>query len=107
MILKRSPEIDFLYYSNDLIGAGGLLHLLGRGVNVPEEIGLAAFNNVDLLDGLPKRLATMDAGRVEIGRAAAEIIARRAKGEILEGGQRVELTPKLQPGDTLRKPRSA
>jgi LacI family gluconate utilization system Gnt-I transcriptional repressor len=105
MILARSPEIDFLYYSNDLIGAGGLLYLLGAGVKVPDEIGLAAFNNVDLLDGLPKRLATMDAGRVEIGRAAAEIIAKRALGEIAEGGQRIELTPKLQPGDTLRRPR--
>jgi LacI family transcriptional regulator, gluconate utilization system Gnt-I transcriptional repressor len=105
MILERSPEIDFLYYSNDLIAAGGLLHLLDRGVKVPEEIGLAGFNNVDLLDGLPKRLATMDAGRIEIGRAAAEIIARRASGEVTETGQRIELTPRLQPGETLRKPR--
>ncbi|MEJ2526227.1 MAG: hypothetical protein P8Y73_11785, partial [Desulfuromonadales bacterium] len=27
-ILERSPEIDFLYYSNDMIGAGGMLYLL-------------------------------------------------------------------------------
>ncbi|TMV57989.1 LacI family DNA-binding transcriptional regulator, partial [Thioclava sp. BHET1] len=25
-ILKRSPDLDFLYYSNDMIGAGGLLY---------------------------------------------------------------------------------
>jgi LacI family gluconate utilization system Gnt-I transcriptional repressor len=105
-ILRRTPDLDFLYYSNDLIGAGGLLYLLEKGVKVPEEIGLAAFNNVELLDGLPKRLATMDAGRVEIGRAAAEIIAKRAMGEVTETGQRIELTPKLQHGDTLRPPKA-
>ena len=30
-ILERNEEIDFLYYSNDLIGAGGLLYLLEKG----------------------------------------------------------------------------
>ena len=27
-MLERSPELDFLYYSNDMIGAGGLLYLI-------------------------------------------------------------------------------
>ena len=27
-MLERSPDLDFLYYSNDMIGAGGLLYLL-------------------------------------------------------------------------------
>ena len=31
-MLERSPDLDFLYYSNDMIGAGGLLHLLDAGV---------------------------------------------------------------------------
>jgi LacI family gluconate utilization system Gnt-I transcriptional repressor len=104
-ILERSPEIDFLYYSNDMIGAGGLLYCLDNGIRIPEDIGLAGFNGVDLLDGLPKKLATMDAGRLETGRKAAEIIARRASGEWTETGQRIELKPTLQVGDTLRKPR--
>ncbi len=106
-MLERSPDLDFLYYSNDMIGAGGLLYLLDKGMNVPEEIGLAGFNNVELLGGLPKRLATMDAERREIGRKAAEIIAGRASGGVTEAGQRVELTPKLETGDTLRPPRPA
>ncbi len=100
-ILERSPSLDFLYYSNDMIGAGGLLYCLEKGIKVPEQIGLAGFNGVELLAGLPLKLATMDAGRLEIGREAARIIAGRADGTIEEGGQRVELTPKLEPGDTL------
>jgi LacI family gluconate utilization system Gnt-I transcriptional repressor len=101
-ILTRSPDLDFLYYSNDMIGAGGLLWCLERGIDVPGRLGLAGFNGVDLLDGLPRRLATMDACRLEIGcRAAAIVAASRADGAV--GGEVIELFPTLQPGDTIRK----
>lgn len=102
-ILDRNPELDFLYYSNDMIGAGGLMYLLEQGIDVPGQIGLAGFNGMELLSGLPKTLATMDAGRSEIGREAARIIAEQASGDLTIGGQRVELSPRLQPGDTLRR----
>jgi LacI family gluconate utilization system Gnt-I transcriptional repressor len=96
-VLSRTPDVDFLYYSNDMIGAGGLLHCLDKGLDVPGKIGLAGFNGVELLDGLPRRLATMDACRLEIGRKAAEIIAGKATP-----GEKVELFPTLQRGDTIR-----
>lgn len=102
-MLKRTPDLDFLYYSNDMIGAGGLLYLLGKGANIPGDIGLAGFNGVELLDGLPMRLATMDACRREAGVKAAQIIAARHADPDMEGGQRIELTPTLQYGDTLRR----
>jgi LacI family gluconate utilization system Gnt-I transcriptional repressor len=100
-ILKRTPDLDFLYYSNDMIGAGGLLWCLENGVDVPGRVGLAGFNGVDLLDGLPRRLATMDAGRREIGVRAAGIVLGRL-ADPTAGPERVELTPVLQRGDTIR-----
>jgi len=100
-VLKRTPDVDFVYYSNDMIGAGGLLYCLEKGIDVPGKVGLAGFNGVELLDGLPRRLATMDACRLEIGRRAAEIIAGKHDGTI--GGEVIELTPTLQPGDTIRR----
>ncbi len=101
-ILSRSPDLDFLYYSNDMIGAGGLLWLLERGVAIPERMGLAGFNRIELLDGLPRRLATMDACRREIGLRAARIVAAGRADPARPGGERVELTPTLERGDTLR-----
>ncbi len=103
-ILKRSPDLDFLYYSNDMIGAGGLLYCLDQGLDVPGRIGLAGFNGVELLAGLPRQLATMDACRTEIGQEAARIISERvAAGDSSAGGKRVELNPSLEPGDTLKR----
>lgn len=101
-ILSRSPDLDFLYYSNDMIGAGGLLHLLGQGIDIPQNIGLAGFNGVELLEGLPMQLATMDACRSEIGRRAAEVICARVEGTFDETQKIVELAPTLNRGATLR-----
>jgi LacI family gluconate utilization system Gnt-I transcriptional repressor len=103
-LLGRSPDLDFLCYGNDMIGAGGLLWLSGEGHDIPGRIGLAGFNGVELLDGLPRRLATMDACRHETGRRAAGIIAARSADPALPGGERVELVPRLDRGDTMRAP---
>lgn len=102
-ILERSPDLDFLYYSNDMIAAGGLLYCLENGIDVPGQIGLAGFNGVELLAGLPMQLATMDAGRLETGRKAAQIIAARASGDDEGIKMQVELTPTIQYGQTLKR----
>ncbi|MDC0737866.1 LacI family DNA-binding transcriptional regulator [Cognatishimia sp. SS12] len=100
-MLARSPDLDFLYYSNDMIGAGGLLYLLDQGIDVPGQIGLAGFNGVELLQGLPRKLASMDACRRESGRRAAEIITARVNNEDVESF--VELSPTIAFGDTLKR----
>lgn len=102
-MLERTPDLDFLYYSNDMIGAGGLLYLLEKGYDVPGQIGIAGFNGVELLDGLPRKLASMDACRREIGQRAAQILADRVANPDTDEGLVVELTPKLQPGETLNR----
>ena len=102
-MLKRTPDLDFLYFSNDMIGAGGLLYLLEAGIDVPGQIGLAGFNGVELLEGLPRRPATMDACRLEIGRKAAQIIAARQDDDIEDIENIIELSPKIDFGQTLKR----
>lgn len=97
-LLARTPDLDFLYYSNDMIGAGGLLYCLDQAIGVPDRLGLAGFNALDLLDGLPRKLATMDSCRREVGRLAAGIVA----GGGAEASV-IELFPTLDPGDTIRQ----
>lgn len=102
-MIERTPDLDFLYYSNDMIGAGGLLYLLEQGIDVPGTVGLAGFNGVELLEGLPRQLATMDACRREIGQKAAQIIAALNAGQEVPDGPIVALEPILAAGDTLRR----
>lgn len=102
-MLERSPDLDFLYYSNDMIGAGGLLYLLDQGIDVPGQIGLAGFNGVELLQGLPRQLATMDACRLEVGRKAAQIITSLLAEPPEPIDKEITLTPKISYGDTLKR----
>ena len=102
-MLERTPDLDFLYYSNDMIGAGGLLYLLEKGIDVPGQIGLAGFNGVELLQGLPRKLATMDSCREEIGTKAAQIITALVADDQAKVERIVELSPTLSLGDTLRR----
>ena len=107
-LINRRPDLDMIYYSNDMIGAGGLLWCLDHRIEVGARVGLAGFNGVELLAGLPRRLATMDAMRREIGREAARIVLARhgaAGADTAEPpGARVELTPRFEVGETLRAP---
>ena len=100
-LLARDPELDFLYYSNDMIAAGGMLHCLEAGLDVPGRIGLAGFNGLNMLKGFSTRLATMDASRHEVGQKAADIITRAVAENRATSGEIVKLEPKLEPGDTL------
>ena len=100
-ILARNEDLDFLYYSNDVIGAGGLLYLLEQGIDVPGQIGLAGFNGIDLIKGLPKELATMDACRLDIGRQAAKVIVDYQGKSAAP--QRIVLEPTISFGQTLKR----
>ncbi|MFB2530636.1 LacI family DNA-binding transcriptional regulator [Paracoccus sp. p4-l81] len=97
-VLARRPDLDFIYYSNDMIGAGGMLYALDRGIDLPGDLGMAGFNGVDLLEGLPRMLATTVARQADIGRTAAQIVAGR-----LPGQQVIALDPVLRRGDTIRR----
>ena len=99
-MLSRHGDLDFLYYSNDMIAAGGLLYCLEKGLNIPDDIGLAGFNAVEILDGLPMQLATMDTRRHQIGEAAARIIAARVAGEDCD--QIITLDSGFEAGQTMR-----
>ena len=83
-----------------MIGAGGLLHCHEARRDIPAALGLAGFNGLEIITGLPRRLATMDSCRNDIGRRAARLVAEGARG------QRVELVPRLQMGETIRAPGS-
>lgn len=102
-MLERNPDLDFLYYSNDMIGAGGLLYLLEQGYEIPGRIGLAGFNGVDLVKGLPRQLASTDSCRLEIGQKAAEIVIARNAPDSDGSPVHITLKPKIDYGDTLRR----
>jgi LacI family transcriptional regulator, gluconate utilization system Gnt-I transcriptional repressor len=101
-LLARS-RLDCLYFSSDVMAVGGYMHCLANGLSVPDDLAIAGFNNLDLLAGLPLRLATTNAFRFEIGQKAAEIILRRSGSgaDPRSTPEIVSLKAEIDPGQSL------
>lgn len=100
-LLEREPEMDCIYYSSDMTSAGGLMHCLANGIKVPEQLALAGFSGLDLLEGLPLKVATSNASRFEMGKLAAGLVTSAKKGTLSAEDRIVKLEAKIDIGDTL------
>ena len=94
-LLAGQDRPEAICYSNDDLAAGGLMHCLAEGVEVPRDVALAGFNGLSFLEALPRRLTTIETPRHEIGRAAASFVTSLdAAGGVFDLGFR------LIPGET-------
>lgn len=95
MSKDRPPRV--IYFANDDLAAGGLMHCLAESIAVPDQLALAGFNGLEFLSALPKQITTTLTPRYEIGAAAASWIL--GSGEPSEGRKR-DLRASLRVGDT-------
>lgn len=100
-LLARNPTLDCIYYSNDLLAAGGLMHSIAHEITVPNQLALAGFNGLELRQGLPKLTATTNAFREEIGTKAAQMIVAATHSDTKRSHKVVTFASKIDAGDTL------
>jgi LacI family gluconate utilization system Gnt-I transcriptional repressor len=78
-LLLQCPDLDAVYFSNDDMAVGGLMHCLRMGIPVPGQLALAGFNGLDIGEATPLRLTTIKSPRYQIGEMAADhILAKLA-----------------------------
>lgn len=98
MLLSRQAGLDVVYFHNDEMAIGGLAYAQSRGLRVPEDIGIAGWGGMEAASVLPRRLTTTVVPTTAIGKAAAEALVARLKGE---AGPEVMVVPtRLVPGET-------
>lgn len=95
-ILRRTPDLDCLYFSNDDLAAGGAYHCIAAGIAVPGDLRLAGFNGLEFLDSLPVRIATSRTPRRAIGAAAARAILSAPRTPSGAPPVRVEFHPEIR-----------
>lgn len=97
-LLARRPDLDVVYFHNDEMAIGGLAFCQSRGIRVPEDLGIVGWGGMEAASVLPRRLTTTAVPTTAIGKAAAEALVSRLKGE---PGQDVTVVPtRLVPGET-------
>lgn len=90
---------DAIYYSNDDLAAGGLMHCLAEGIEVPRRVALAGFNGLEFAEALPLRLTTTRTPRYEIGFEAGRILAA-SDADFAAIPRRIDLGSELIEGAT-------
>lgn len=97
-LLSRTRALDLVYFHNDEMAIGGLAYCRERGIRVPEDLGIAGWGGMEAASILPLRLTTTVVPTTAIGKAAAESLVARLKGEQV---QDVTVVPtRLVPGET-------
>lgn len=99
-LLQPGNNIDAIYYSNDDMAAGGLMHCLAMGLTPPKDIALASFNGLEFIDALPLKITTIKSPRFKIGQLAAEYIANENDGDTILPQAINEVEFILEHGDT-------
>ncbi|MCC5979018.1 MAG: LacI family DNA-binding transcriptional regulator [Salinarimonas sp.] len=101
-ILAEHPDLDAIHFANDDLALGALFHCRENGIRVPEDIGLAGFNGIELVGMITPRLTTIANPRFEMGICAARMLSRRLNSEYSEGDQDAQVS--LPAGDTWHLP---
>lgn len=97
-LLSSPDRPEALYFSNDDLAAGGIMHCLSAGLAMPADVALAGFNGLPFLEALPIRLTTVVTPRLEMGiRAARHLIDEDPTPGAPRG---VDLGFRLIPGET-------
>jgi LacI family gluconate utilization system Gnt-I transcriptional repressor len=97
-LLARQPKLDVVYFHNDEMAIGGLAYATANGISVPSDLGIVGWGGMEAASVLPRRLTTTVVPTTAIGKAAAEGLVARLKGE---PSQDVVVVPtRLVPGET-------
>jgi LacI family gluconate utilization system Gnt-I transcriptional repressor len=85
-VLRRTPDIDAVYFSNDDMALGGYFHCLADTIAVPDRLAIVGFNALDICRHTPQPIASVLTPRIEIGRRAAELFLADAPAQTLDLG---------------------
>lgn len=79
-VLDAGVPFDGVVAFNDSLALGALRVLLERGVNVPDDVAVIGFDDLDETRYSLPALSTIAPGRSEIAKTAVELLAARIRG---------------------------
>ena len=100
-LLDRNVGITALVACNDAVAIGAMRALKERGLNVPEDVSIVGFDDVELCDHVEPRLTSIRVPKEELGAAALRILIRAIK----EGDHNIStvlVQPTLVPRESTR-----
>ncbi|WP_300037374.1 LacI family DNA-binding transcriptional regulator [uncultured Roseobacter sp.] len=100
-LLASQRDVECIFYQNDSMAFGGLQYCDQRGMQVPDDIGIAGWGDLPVASVLKKRLTSMHVPHIRLGQAAAEQMIARLSGEPVASTR--DIGYRLIPGSTVRQ----
>ena len=97
LLLQQRAPAQAIYFANDDLAAGGLMHCLAEGLATPGDVALAGFNAMRFLSALPRLITPTVPQRFDIAQAAAQWLLQSEKDA---EANKVELPAELKVGQT-------
>ena len=98
--VNRHSEIDAIFFSNDDLAAGALFECQSSGIKVPEQLGIAGFNDLEFASETCPSITTVSVPRYEMGTEAAKSILNKFNN--LETPNKIDLGFKIIPRDSTK-----
>lgn len=83
-LLADVPDIEAVFCSSDMLALGVLTEARVRGVDVPGQLAVVGFGDVDFAQSVDPSLTTVRIDGTRMGQLAAQLIAHRAEGNAVE-----------------------
>ncbi|MEM8812006.1 MAG: substrate-binding domain-containing protein [Pseudomonadota bacterium] len=96
----NTPHPDVMCFLNDHLAFGGLMACEKQAIDVPGEIGIVGFNDLNINNVLPRALTTSSTPRAKMGALGAQLLFAAIQG--VRTTRRVEMSVDLVPGETTR-----
>ena len=83
-ILTAHPQIDAVFCNNDDIAYGAIYECQRRQLQIPQQIAIAGFNDLDASACINPSLTTIKTPLYEMGSTAAQLLIKRIKKQPIE-----------------------
>lgn len=103
-LLALNPDIDAVFLAHDMLAAGAMFEAKRQGLRVPEDIGIAGFDDLDIAQQFVPALTTVRTQRYAIGSTAAEMLLQRIRGGAPPPSTIVDMGFEIVPRDSTRRP---
>lgn len=83
-LLEQHPEIDVLVCSSDTLAQGALMAAQARGINIPQQLAVIGFGDLDFAAANFPSISTVRIDRHRMGELAAEQLLKRLQNQTVE-----------------------
>ncbi|GDY31641.1 LacI family transcriptional regulator [Gandjariella thermophila] len=95
-LLDEHPDLTAVFAANNVLAQGALQEIQRRGVAVPRQLSLAAYDDVPWMSMVRPSITTVSQHSVELGRRSARVLLDRlAEGDPDRGTTVLNLEPEL------------